>query len=359
MSKDFFLQNLNYSMANEDTHLEREIARLHGAKTILSVCGSGSRVFPLVNSSTHEIDCLDMSGVQLDLARLRLKTILDYDYEDFLKFWGYEEFPRDFRKDKFQRLVSGISKKLLNLFNQESWQEPIYYGEWEKTYRKLNRIVRFALGNKRINKLKECKTIVEQIRVFQGSDFQWRWRAVLVIVGNRALFNSLLYKGKFVQKNIPISYVQFYIKAFEQLITKKLLRDSYFLQMSFLGKIEYSKGAPLEAQESVFYSMKESLGKVQINFIQENIVHFIEKTDKKYDFISISDVPSYFSSELGKTFLQGIEPSLNKGGVIVVRYYLNVHSPDISGFQDITSRYAKLISEEGVQMYKVKIYQKN
>ncbi|MFT6633351.1 MAG: S-adenosylmethionine-diacylglycerol 3-amino-3-carboxypropyl transferase [Bacteriovoracaceae bacterium] len=358
MSKDFFLKSLNYSMANEDSQLERKIASEMESKIILSVCGSGSRAFPLIIESTEELDLIDMSKTQLDFAKLRQKSFEKFTYEDFKEFWGYEQLEPKLRKERFQNFIKETSFELEELFINENWSEPIYYGGWERTYQKLNKLVRIAVGNKRIDKLKNCKDLDQQLSIFHSFGFQVRWKAVLLVVGNRALFNSLLYKGKFVEKNIDQSYVQFYVQAFERLFNNKLLKDSYFLQMSFLGKIEFLSGVPIEARKGTFQKVKEGLKKTKVSYINQNIIEYLKESKKKYDFISISDVPSYFDYELGNKYLEIVKPNLKMGGVIVVRYYLKTHQPIETGYRDVTNEYQGLIDDEGVQMYQIKIYKK-
>ena len=358
MSKDFFLKSLNYSMANEDTHLEREIVYNLQSKRVLSVCGSGSRAFPLISDFTEKLDIIDMSKMQLDFAKLRQETILKYEYNKFIEFWGYKRLDKNLRKKEYQDFLNKVSPELEDLFENEKWESPIYYGKWEKTYQSLNKLVQIAIGTKKIDRLKACKDLNEQVQVYNSFSFQLRWRLVLIIVGNRALFNSLLYKGKFVDKNIKQSYVQFYIQAFDKLFNRKMLKNSYFLQMSFLGKIEYLSGVPIEADEKTFQLIKKNIQHTNINYIEKNIIDYLRNSKKVYDLISISDVPSYFDDDMGRHFLEHIKPRLEIGGVVIVRYYLKVCEPNQSGYLDVSNKYQELVNAEGVQMYKVKVYQR-
>jgi S-adenosylmethionine-diacylglycerol 3-amino-3-carboxypropyl transferase len=358
MSKDFFLESLNYSMANEDTRLEQSISSKLQSESILSVCGSGSRAFPLITGFTKDLDLIDMSRVQLDFAKLRENSIKELEYAEFLDFWGYRSLEGELRKKRYLGFLKKSQPMLEDLFERENWENPIYYGGWEKTYHKLNKLVKIAVGAKRIDQLKKCQNLEEQLQVFNSFSFQLRWRSVLLIVGNRALFNSLLYKGKFVKKNISDSYVQFYIKAFRSLFNNTMLKNSYFLQMSFLGKIEYLAGVPVEAEEATFNVLKENIQKTNLNYINKNIIEYFKENTKTYDLISLSDVPSYFDDDLGTDFLQVTKPSVNSGGVLVVRYYLKTHRPDETGYVDISGQFKELIDAEGVQMYEIKVYQK-
>lgn len=358
MSKKFFLTNLNYSMANEDTSVECIISKRINAKKVFSVCGSGSRAFPLINESTEELDLIDLSELQLSFAGLREASIKNLTLHEFQEFWGYLPMKPELREKKYANLIKDYDEKLLTIFEEGMWSGPIYFGGWERTYQKLNKLVQFIVGKKQINKLIEANSIKEQFELFSKTTFQMRWKFVLIFVGNRTLFNSLLYRGHFVKKNIDKTYIQFYVEAFERLFKNNLISDSYFLQMSFLGTIRNILGAPIEAEPEIFSDVKKNIDRVKIGYRCGDLVKILEKGEKSYDMLSLSDVPSYFDSVLGRNFIQKIKPSINDGGVVIVRYYLRVHTPILDGFKDITEDYMDLITKEKVQMYNIKIYKK-
>ena len=358
MSKDFFINSLNYAMANEDSALERAIVTRLKPAHILSVCGSGSRAFPLITSTTKALDLIDLSQTQLDLAKLREKTIKEWDYSSFIRFWGYKDLSPEQRQAQFEKLLIVLPDSLKTIFSHHNFSAPIYYGAWEKTYQKLNRLVRLIIGERLINKLANAQTLEHQKKVYYSRFFRMRWMFVLIFVGNRALFNSLLYKGGFVQKTIPESYVAFYLNAFDRLIERVMLKKSYFLQMSFLGKIKFPAGSPCEVWPEVYGDVASNIENVKINYLEKNIIEYLSSVEKRYNFISLSDVPSYFDEALGKDFVQQISPSMVSGAVIVIRYYLNIKSPNIAGFEDITYEFQNEIENEQVQMYQVQILRK-
>ena len=358
MSKAYFENNLNYSYANEDSTVEETIVQTERSKRILTVCGSGSRTIPLINDTTEHIDIVDLSEFQLSWSKLFLASYEKLNFAEFKEFWGYDPITQTDRKKQFTELVQKVDERLLDIFNENEWSSPIYYGGWEQTYQKLSRIVRLFLGSKLIADLEDSKDISDQWKIFSSVSFQLRWKAVLFIVGNRALFNSLLYKGHFIKKNLPVGYVQFYINAFERLFKLTHIRDSFFLQFSFLGRLKYQEGAILSGKESIFDLCKQNLPAVKLNYIQQDIMKYLCLSGEKYDCIILSDVPSYFPDELGQDFLQKIKERVHKDGVVIIRYYLREYSPKIEGYEDITSKYQETIDNERVQMYSIKVYKR-
>jgi S-adenosylmethionine-diacylglycerol 3-amino-3-carboxypropyl transferase len=183
-----------------------------------------------------------------------------------------------------------------------------------------------------------------------------KWKMVLFLLGNRAMFNALLYKGSFIEKNIPESHFEFYKKTFNHLFMNTVAGESFFLHLCFYGKIAFHAGIPIEAKEETHARIQTSKD-ISMNYVQEDFVSHLAKGESKYDFLSLSDVPSYFKGELERDFMQKIRPSLNPNAIIVNRYYLRVSECNLDGFEDITNSYKELIESEKVGVYIIKIYQ--
>lgn len=77
--------------------------------------------------------------------------------------------------------------------------------------------------------------------------------------GNAAVFNALLYKGDFVQKNIELSHFDYYKQAFNRIFNKTLLKDNFFIQLCFFGKIIDSAAIPIEGSRNIFDKMQQWL----------------------------------------------------------------------------------------------------
>lgn len=74
-----------------------------------------------------------------------------------------------------------------------------------------------------------------------------------------------------------------------------------------------------------------------------------------YDFVSISNVPSYFGGDVERNFLQMAKKGLSVGAHVVYRCYLRVPEVDSSGFRDVSEDFEYLAKKEKVQMYKIKV----
>ena len=170
---------------------------------------------------------------------MREKTIRQLDYNDFLKFWGYAPFStsenESWRKSTFASFsFENDEKNYLNsLFEKLNWHSPLYYGKWERTFIFFSKIVQKLMGKKTVEKLFSFNDLESQREYIDKAFPALRWTFILTILGNKAMFNALLYKGDFIKKNIDESYVHYYSKAFGHLMREALTKSSFFLQLCF------------------------------------------------------------------------------------------------------------------------------
>jgi S-adenosylmethionine-diacylglycerol 3-amino-3-carboxypropyl transferase len=355
-----YFEQLNYTLANEDTRLEMELLPFDQGH-VAAVCGSGSRIIPLLCKRPQKISVIDLSKSQLGLCELRIQTLKSLTHEEFLKFWGYRKTHRDDRKKLFDRieLSSGNKKYFQQFMEKNQWESLLYAGRWEKTFVLFSRIAKVFLGKKTIERLFSCQSLTEQQSLIHGKVFDFRWRALLLLLGNSRTFNALLYGGSFPVNNTSKSYLKYYHEAFQRLFNQGLARENFFLQLALLGEMNFPEGFPVEADALIFEEAKKNLSRTKIEFIQKDLIDWVS-SETKIDFISFSNVASYFKGEKEKNFLKRIRNAISARGKLVMRHYL--HHPeglDREGFSDETGRYLEIISKEKMQMYEIEILEKS
>jgi len=349
MTQSYF-QSLNYSMANEDTTLEYKLAQKIEAKNILTVGGSGSRCLPFLALPINQLKIVDVSADQILFIRFKLETIRQLSHADCVEFWISEDGNK--RDAIFATLKLSQDFKDFYKFqrNHHPNRPPLFWGKWEKTFQTFSKITSVLFSRKVREGLFETS---EPYAYFEKHIKGWRWDLLLKIVGNKAMFNSLLYKGDFIKKNSPLSYFEYYSQAFDRLFGLEIKR-SHFLQLCFLGKV-HPQALPIEFSPELFPLIKKS--NVDPSYQQGSV--FERKGDSLYDLISLSDVPSYLSGGIEREYVQVMKNHLNPGGVIVNRFYLRTtENTDESGFQNVSHEHRDLIGQELVQMYQVQLLKK-
>lgn len=343
MTKYFF--DLNYTLANEDTTYEYEVAKKLKVKKILTIGGSGARSLPfLALDELKELYISDISEAQHALIKLKLTSIKKLERTECMAFWTTHQ--KSLRDELLEKMNPPKElREFYQFFNTKDSDIPIlYWGKWERTFRTFSKLVKFFFSEKVRRGVFEAQ---DSYAFYQKHINNFRWKLILALVGNKAIFNSLLYKGDFVKKNIQKTYFDFYSEAFERLF-KLEIKKSHFLQLCFFGEVIYHEGLPIEFREDIFEKIKSS--DIQISFSKDPI--FSHKFD--VDFISLSDVPSYLKEDMEKNYLNYLASS--QPLYIAERYYLRRPEVDTGQYQDISDEFKNLAKEELVQMYEIKLW---
>ena len=363
-----YFKHLNYSLANEDTTLELRLCQQHKPKHILSICGSGGRFLPLFAAHPASVVALDLAEQQLYLAEMREESMRKLSYNDFLAFWGYPPYAPGVMTRERQtwfrsfQLSDAAREYCAELLQRHRWHGLIYAGKWERTFIGVAKVIKHLIGD-RYDEIFAFDQVQSQQDYFDEKLANNRWkfvpRLVLRIFGNAAFFNAVLYKGHFVRKNIDEGYYDFYRQAFRRLFANGLTRHNFFLQLCFLGVLRFPEGNPVEADPAVFALVQAALRKGQpTKRVQSDLLAYAASTTERFDFVSLSDVPSYFAGDVERTYLQQLKVCLNPGALCVVRCYLRIpEGTDLTGFRDVTADYAALIAAEKTQVYRIFIYQ--
>lgn len=364
MTQEYF-SDLNYSLGNEDTRMEVEIVEKLKPKKIFSIAGCGSRALPLISCGASELICIDVAKPQLLITQLRHKTIKELSYQDFMIFWGFAPYTKtdfsDRRKEMFQRLTLDDEARsyFSEYFSRVNWGSLLYEGKWEKTFAVMSKVVRLILGKHAVKSLQH-DDLIKQLHYYNNDFPKSKWRLILFLLGNKSVFNALLYKGDFIKKNVPETHFEYYSEAYERLFTQGLVKESFFMNLCFQGKITSESGNTIEANEENFHACQQALeAGCEVKIWNKDLVSAAKELEGAgIDYASLSDVPSYFSGDLEKNFMQDVLPMMSTGGVVVLRNYLREPEVNTSGYEEITLRFSEEIRRERVQMYKVRIFQK-
>ncbi len=352
-----YFKQLNYTLGDEDASFEMHALRQH-AGHVIAVADCGSRLVPLLAKQPRKLTCVDISPLQLAISKLRLSLLAHVDHPTYCAFLGYQEgiSPAQ-RQQLFAQLpLDEASRATLEaMLASINWDGPVYYGKFEQMLLTLSRITRLITG-KRAAGIFACTTLEEQLAYYKTQFPHWRWKWVLRLLGNSTALNSLLYKGDFPKKNTPGSYLETYSQIFERLFTTARARESFFLQMIFLGKIAYPEGLPIECDPEVFQQAKAALAQCEIAYVEGDIFSAVAQHDD-VDFLSLSDVPSFIDDAQAHACLQAVKKHCAKEGVVVVRGHVRLVKPDLRGFRDISHLYDKWAQRESTQLWTINTYQ--
>jgi len=323
-----YFEGLNYSLANEDSQIESDLLPL-GARSVLTVAGSGARVLPLLAKGPNALRVIDLSPAQLALTELRIALARSTQRDEFLEFLGYRETTAARRLEIFHSLsLSGQSQALCQK-EAASWAPHgwIYLGKWERHFLKLNRILRSLLG-RRIDRIFAAPDLAAQVQAYER---YWRrgvFRRFLKVFASDFVFNKLLYKGHFAGSRADRTETrptwQFLEEEFDRIFRTRLVRQSFFFQLMFLGKVVYEDGLPTEADVKVLSAVKSAT--TQVSFASENLMESIARAP--YDFYSLSDTLSYLPSDDALAVLSRVHPEAPDAARLIFRSFLRAPAVD-------------------------------
>jgi S-adenosylmethionine-diacylglycerol 3-amino-3-carboxypropyl transferase len=354
-----YFSHLNYSLGDEDTGTELALLP-ERVGNVAVVAGSGARVLPLLSRRPRVLTCVDVNAVQLALTQCRFATLKTMELDDFLGFWGYPPAPwspsRRHEAYECLPLSAEVRACLDQPFCAQRWGPLIYAGRFEQMLQKLARINRVFTGE-RGARIFESHDIEDQRRYFEEHFPRRAWGIVVFLLANSAVLNTLLYRGAFPRENIPGSARENYAAIFRRLFRQHLVRQSFFLQVAFLGELRYAEGNPVECEPSVYAAARAALPDVEVRFrhgdiFEESLSH------RPLDFVSLSDVPSFLAEGVAEMYLQKLKGCLNPSALVVARGHMRVVRPRSTGFEDLTSDHSWLLAQESTQLWTIQVHRR-
>jgi S-adenosylmethionine-diacylglycerol 3-amino-3-carboxypropyl transferase len=352
----YFSTAINYTLGDEDSTVELESLG-PGIDHVVAVAGSGGRVVPLLARRPGVLTCVDVSDVQLGLTELRIAALRELEREEYAGLLGYEPMPASTRR--------AIARKLPLSSRARATVEPwlgsgagdrplVYEGRFERMLRTLSRVNGW-FTRKRGRGLFEQPDLPSQAR-YVDSEFPTRaWKLVLMLLGNSAALNSLLYRGEFPKQNRPGSAYAIYTAIFDRLFRAIPARKSFFLQMIFFGELRFPEGYPVECSPDVYARAQEGARSGRIEFVRGDVIETVAR-GPEVGFVSLSDVPSFLPPARERRFLHDMLPGLAPKARVASRGHLRVIEPDAEGFRSVTDDFRKVISAESTQLWDIRLY---
>ncbi|GMU06217.1 DUF3419 family protein [Corallococcus caeni] len=357
MARAYF-SHLNYSLGDEDSSVELH-ALPADARHVVAVAGSGGRVVPLLARAPRKLTCVDISDTQLALTELRIAALRQLNHAEYLGLLGYEAMSIQRRLELLATLpLSGPARTALDPVWKavQAGERIVYLGRFEGMLRTLSRFVGLFTGQ-RGRRMFDQPDVAGQRTYLDGGFPKGAWKLVLLLMGNSAVLNSLLYRGDFPKKNLPGSAFRIYWDIFDRLFRTLPVRSSFFLQLVFFGELRYPEGYPIECDADVFLAAQRAARDTDIEYVRGDIIQHVQE-QRGVDFVSLSDVPSFLPPERERDFLNAMKPGLAPDALVVTRGHLRVAAPEVQGYEVVSNRYQDAIAQERTQLWRIHLYQR-
>lgn len=350
---------LHYSIGDEDNRLEW--ALLHRrARHVVTVAGSGARLLPLLARRPRRLTALDLSLIQLALTHLRIAALRSWNHEIYCAFFGYPPhsmIPAE-RHARFEGLpLPETTLALLRpLFRAHGFSDVAYYGSFEQTLVRTARLVRVLLGPDGPC-LFEAQGIDEQRQLLQER-FPWqRWQLVLSLLSHDDELRALLSHGAFASSADTAAAFHHFDRLFRHLFHDTLVRESFFLQLLFFGRIEYPEGLPVEAHPLIFEAARAALSHTELTIAHGDITQWLQCHDG-VDFVSLSHANSVLDGQPETSFLDHIHGSLLPGSRVVTRGHPHGGRLQTAGYHLAMDDHRAVLRSEATQLWHVHVYRR-
>lgn len=349
-----YFSAFNYSLANEDTFVERHL--FEGQKHIFCIGGSGSRVLPLLNSSVETLRVNDLSAAQLAFIQFKIKLLEQVDLQTYRQILGYERQTLARRKQLLSKVqFTEASLDFVRNIPDELLQRGlIYCGRWESYLLKVSGLIR-SLSFFDFSPLFETQSLEEQQRIFAAYWPEKRMKVLLYVFANPQLMNLFLYRGQMAVSSEE-TLLQLLDRNFHETFTRTWARKSFFHQLLFLGELRHEEGFPAEVQTEVFEEAKRFRG--QIIFEQKDLLESLPTSGA--NAFSLSDVLSYLTIERAESLSAEVGSLLHRSnGVAVIRSFLR-HPPlslkKTVLYHESLSKAAE--QQDSTRLYQIQVFKK-
>ncbi len=184
---------VRYASVWEDADILCEaLAPVARGGRLLSIASAGDNALALLTLDPAEVVALDLSAAQLACLELRIAAFRYLDDAELLAFLGVT--PSHSRAVVFQRLRSDLSASARAFWNGQAAAIEggiIHAGKFERYLRTFRRILPLIHPARRIERLREPRSLPEQEAFYMREWDSWRWRLVFRLFFSRTVMGRM------------------------------------------------------------------------------------------------------------------------------------------------------------------------
>lgn len=320
-----FYNRLNYSLGNEDWHVEEQALSVKSNNRVVCVTASGDRPLHLLMTPCAEIISIDMNPIQNFLLELKMAALYCLDYEKYLAFLGCHETSD--RLNIFNSLKSHLSSEAAAFWvkNLDPVRKGIIYqGRVERLLYLVSKCLNL-IKHKQIKTLLSFSDIEAQRKFIAEKWDTYLWKGIFQIFLNPKIMKLIINDPGVVShigRNVrPGNYIYDRMLAY---LNNNLARKSALLQLILLGKVLPEAYFPYLTFEG-YNKIRKNIAK--LTFKTVNIIDYINRPQtEKFDCFSMSDIASYMPQESFNKLLTGIHHAANPDARFCIRKLMSNHA---------------------------------
>jgi S-adenosylmethionine-diacylglycerol 3-amino-3-carboxypropyl transferase len=322
-----FYKSLNYTLGNEDWHVEEQALRVKAGDRVVCVTASGDRPLHLLMTDCAEVISVDMNQAQTALLDLKLAAISQLDFHKYLAFLGCDACTGTNRLQIFKEIKKHLSPQANHFWekNQRKIAKGIIYQG------KVERLTYFAAKILNLIRPTKIKTLLAFTDLDAQRDYvktHWdtpAWRKMFQVLldprlsklfsndpGLNAYVDDYRLPGNYIYGRM-LSYLDNQLAnksaLLQLLLTGKVVPEAYFPYLTFEG---YSK-------------IRRDMRRLTVK--SANIIEYLgQHKPSSFDCFSMSDIASYMPQTIFEKLLASIYNAAKPNARFCLREFISVRA---------------------------------
>lgn len=297
--------NLVYNTCWEDPRLDLEALELGPQDRVLVITSAGCNALDYALNGPEHVHAVDMNPRQNALLEFKMACIRRLEFEDFWKFFGQGHHPqaaeiyRQTIRSELSSWASNYWDRCLKFFDKP--KRSFYYRGTSGTFARgiSFYIDRVAKIRTEINELLACKTVEEQLPVYERIRDRF-WSRTMKFALNRDSTLSMLGVPKAqrqqIDKQYPGGILSFIQDSMEAVFAQLPIHENYFWRVYITGRYT-EECCPEYLKPDNFQKLKESdVSNVSVH--TDSVQGFLEKTDHQISRFILLDHMDWLSEHL-------------------------------------------------------------
>lgn len=301
---------IRYANCWEDADVLLEGLNPEENKRFLSIASAGDNSFSLLTSNPELVVAVDVNQNQLFLVELKREAIRYLEYEEVLQFLGFKESQDRLKLyNRVRQYLSDRTKMYWDQHQDQLLEGIIHEGKFEKYFQMFaDKILPWIHTKKRVSELLAEKSKEEQERYYDKTWNNRRWRFMFKLFFSKTIMGRYGRDPEFL-KQVDVHVGRTIYNKAALHLRSTLAQHNFILNYNLTGDFQGLLPHYLEPQH--YGRVKANLDKLHVfqGYAEDAIAQY-----GKFDYMNLSNIFEYMSTELFTTTAQGLLNGLNSGG---------------------------------------------
>lgn len=319
---DFYKQ-LNYSIGNEDWHVEEKALRIFPNDTVACITASGDRPLHLLMTDCKKTISIDRNHMQNHLLELKRAAIAKLDFDSYMQFIGLVPYRKryDILKTQLIDTLPNESAAFWLKHKKMIARGIIYQGRTERLTRLGAKFIKL-FRNRSIEQLLAFDDIEEQRIYVKNTWDKLLFRKFFEVISNPRLLRAVLNDpGMVTYTDYQTKPGKYIYDCMLKYLETNLAKKSPLLQLILTGRVRPQAYFPY-LTESGFHTIRRNLNRLEIHTV--NVVDYLKSMpDNTFNAFSLSDIASYMPQPVFNELLEGVYASAVPGAHFCMREFIS------------------------------------